>query len=49
MDARLQTNVTIKIWEMSLFIDDPDIVTGIGVWTSSLNPENNCCIIYYKI
>ena len=28
-----------KIFEISLFLEDPDIVTGIGVWTSSLNPK----------
>ena len=28
-----------KNLEISLYIEDPDIVTGIGVWTSSLNPK----------
>ena len=30
-----------KNLETSLFIEDPDIVTGIGVWTSSLNPKKS--------
>ena len=35
-ELRIQTNVTNKNLEMSLSIEDPDILTGIA---SSLNPK----------